>query len=240
MNDQPTDDDVELVSAYLDGHVDEVERARVESSPSLRALADELSSVRNHLAAPVSTPSLSSAIAAALTHHRTDVSTSTRWSPRRLTALVGTAAAGLLLVAVVAVSRGTDDELGSSGDAASAPLVVTVDEKTDDSARAATSDAAGGGAPSGPDDSVVATIDAIVGPASAPPVVADTTELLTLIGTVTDTGTTATSDCSLAPDEKIITAIIWVDTPAVVIADGAGRLRVVDAMCTELATAIVP
>lgn len=240
MNDQPTDDDVELVSAYLDGHVDEVERARVESSPSLRALADELSSVRNHLAAPVSTPSLSSAIAAALTHHRTDASTSTRWAPRRLTALVGTAAAGILLVAVVAVSRGTDDELGSSGDAASAPLVVTVDEKIDDSARAATSDAAGGEAPSGPDDSVVATIDAIVGPASAPPVVADTTELLTLIGTVTDTGTTATSDCSLAPDEKIITEIIWVDTPAVVIADGAGRLRVVDAMCTELATAIVP
>lgn len=239
MNDQPTDDDVELVSAYLDGHVDEVERARVESSPSLRALADELSSVRDHLAAPVSTPSLSSAIAAALAHHGATVPGVTRVSPRRLTALVGAAAAGLLLVAVVAVSRGTDDELGSSGDIASAPPAVTI-EKTDDSARAATSDAEGGGAPSGADDSVVATIDAIVGPASAPPVVADTTELLTLIGTVTDTGTTSTSDCSLGPDEKVITEIIWIDTPAVVIADGEGRLRVVDAMCTELATTDVP
>lgn len=239
MNDQPTDDDVELVSAYLDGHVDEVERARVESSPSLRALADELSSVRDHLAAPVSTPSLSSAIAAALAHHRTQTSTATRRSSRRLPALVGTAAAGILIIAVLAVSRGTDDELGSSGDIASAPPAVTI-EKTDDSARAATSDAEGGGAPSGADDSVVATIDAIVGPASAPPVVADTTELLTLIGTVTDTGTTSTSDCSLGPDEKVITEIIWIDTPAVVIADGEGRLRVVDAMCTELATTDVP
>lgn len=240
MNDQPTDDDVELVSAYVDGHVDEVERARVESSPSLRALAVELASVRDHLATPVSTPSLSAAIAVALDHHRTDRSTTTRWSPRRVSALVGSAAAGILLVAVVVVSRGTDDELGSSADVASAPLVVTVDGKIDDSARAATTDTAAGGTPSGADDSVVATIDAIVGPASAPPIVADTSELLALIGSIPETGASPQSECSLAADESIVLEIIWVATPAIVIADGAGRLRVVDATCTELASAVTP
>ncbi|MFM2078338.1 MAG: hypothetical protein RJA49_2228, partial [Actinomycetota bacterium] len=116
MSDDSLSPDHELANAYLDGHVDAQERARVESSPELLALVASYQALRARVAAvpPASDAAREAAVAAALAAiplvapPPNVVSLERRRWSRGLTAA---AAVVLLGVAGVAVSKA----IGGSG-----------------------------------------------------------------------------------------------------------------------------
>lgn len=148
--------DDELVSAYLDGAVDDVERARVESSPELLARAGVLGAARDALATarPLPDPALrdqhiASALAtlgAAATISLTD--RRARRTHRQMAVLSAAAAIiALLGVLAVVVNRNDRESLSSTaGRAASATTAADskADVNTPSAAEAATTAAAAG------------------------------------------------------------------------------------------------
>lgn len=125
MTDEPLSPDAELASAYLDGDLTEIERARAEASPSVMTTIDEYRRLRARLTSvePASDQWRASALNAAMSAfdessgHAIDVSAAPRaavidFSKRRKQQrwLVGSAAAAVLLVVGFAVAnRGGSD-----------------------------------------------------------------------------------------------------------------------------------
>ena len=137
MNDDALHSDHELVSAYLDGEASSDERAVVEASPRLQALAASFSSVRGHVAdAPIAAAearehALAAALAEFDTQTTTTASTGTvttgvttgrgatishfethrRWQWRLLTGLAAAVVVGIIGVNVL---DNTDDNTAST------------------------------------------------------------------------------------------------------------------------------
>jgi hypothetical protein len=179
MTDESALPDDELVSAYLDGAVDEVERARVESSPELLARADLLGAARDAVAA--ATPPPDSALrdehianALATLGAAAPISLADRRARRthRQMAVLSAAAAVIAVLGVLAVVSNRNDRasLGSTA-GRSSTATSAADSKTDaaaESAAAATT-APGGGAGAGGFDYATTTVAAgATRPAASP------------------------------------------------------------------------
>lgn len=264
MNDDALLPDHELASAYLDGDLSEAERALVESTPHLAALAAAFTQLRTEIA-DVSAPgseARESALAASLSqfdtlfaatstpsaaqHSANVVPLSGRqvWR-RRWTRPLLVAAASLILLGVAGVTvlnntDGHDDDQSASVQTASKDL------------------ASSGEAESAPADVSLSTIGAINGPASAVTQILDGAQLLEFAdqyaqvaaddgGAGTDTSPAAAestaaeateiraSACPLGENQVIIADIIWIDTLAVAVRDMVtGEVQAIDAQCRVL------
>jgi hypothetical protein len=185
MNDDAHSPELELASAYLDGDVDEVQRAQVESSPELMALLASFGQVKAGLrdTPPVDADARDTAVLAALAEFDVlrappvaAVAASTAATGNvvplqrraRFSRVVMSAAAALLIggVGVVAVKSfgGSSNDQSSSADPAAAKELAA------DTADSSAGDAAGGAPPQ--------TIGAINGAASAVPALDDPQDLM--------------------------------------------------------------
>jgi hypothetical protein len=155
MTDEFALPDDELVSAYLDGAVDEDERARVEGSPELLARADLLGAARDAVAAatPVPDPAVRDehvANALATLGAAAPVSLADRRDRRthRQMAVLSAAAVILAVLGVLAVVANRNDRASLRSSAGGSSATTAANAKTDtavESAAAATT-AAGAGA----------------------------------------------------------------------------------------------
>ena len=284
MNDHrphPDDDALDLASAYLDDVLDPAGRATVEGSPDLFALVAELRWARDlvidatnerhvvDLAPPAGDPHRDAAIAAALSVFDTEIVPAVAPAERHATItplraarrwhrpamLVSAAAAGLLLVGIVAGSLGGTmggNDMDMSGSAENADSRVATQVADGEALTATASTPAGGGIAT--EASPVATIDTIIGPASVPTVIDDPVVLLELAGQVlgpewlsgdlsTVTPPPADLDLfgctpTLSPSQLIIATITYIDQPALAVADLATKsVRAIDLGCNVLAEA---
>ncbi|MBI4933697.1 MAG: hypothetical protein HY828_07460 [Actinobacteria bacterium] len=189
MNDDAHSPELELASAYLDGDVDEVQRAQVESSPELMALVASFGQVKAGLrdTPPVDAVARDTAVLAALAEFDVlrappvaavaSAAATGNVVPlqrrARFSRVVMSAAAALLIggVGVVAVNSfgGSSNDQSSSADPAAAK------ELADDTAGSVAGDAAGGAPPQ--------TIGAINGAASAVPALDEPEDLMAFAAT---------------------------------------------------------
>ncbi|MDH3752747.1 MAG: hypothetical protein OEU32_02645 [Acidimicrobiia bacterium] len=135
----PTLDD--LVSAYIDGDASDVEAARVESDPALRARAEQLRFIGRHVAAPVTLPDdetrerhIAAALAASpIAANVTALAARRQRSARtmQIAAVAAVVAIVLLAVPLVLITRdGTDD---NGGDTTASASFDADEELSDDS-----------------------------------------------------------------------------------------------------------
>lgn len=183
MNDDALSPELELASAYLDGDVDEVQRAQVEASPELMALVASFGQVKAGLrdTPPVDAVARDTAVLAALAEFdvlrappvaAADVAAASNVVPlqrrARFSRVVMSAAAALLIggVGVVAVNSfgGSSNDESSGADPAAAKEIAA------DTADSIAGDAAGGATPQ--------TIGAINGAATAVPALEEPQQLL--------------------------------------------------------------
>jgi hypothetical protein len=243
MNDDPLDPRHELASAYLDGEVGEVERARVEASPEVLDLVARLTAVRTAIGEAPAAPSgaADAAVTAALaefdrlaapaTHGRNTVVRPSRWRTLQWRVLTGAAAAAVVaLVGVAVFSDGRDASFKSSG----APEVA----RSLDSA---------GGAPAADQNADMPrpTIGDIMGAAEAMLVVTSPAELLALAepgraAPTTDGATLAAVPCA-AEGQDVVAQVIYIDTPAVVVRDpSTGVVRALDTATCAVIVEVTP
>lgn len=210
----------------------------------------------HHLAdsQPVTERSTDDEVAVAESARSAAVIRPARW--HRQVAAVSAAAAALLVVAIAALPRFGGSDADSSADVATEAggAVIASDGSTRMEA---------GGAPEADDASpsqsekTAATIEAIVGPASAPLVIDSVDALRQLADSfVADPGTPDTGspvsvqatamagvavpgfDCPLSPADIVLAEVSWQGSIGVAVLDtSSGAVRVVDMSCTDLVVA---
>jgi hypothetical protein len=236
MSDDSLPRDHEMASAYLDGELEQDERAIAEASPTTMGLVEAFAVVHDRLSdvPPADPDARDQALAAALAEFDALqspplVAAAMVTAPpppaiplfRRTSVRILSAAAAVLLVGIVgvaALNSGSDDDDSSSADEMTAGRSANSEAPSE---MAADDSGAGGGAPA----DASTTIDGITGPASAPVLVMSEDELLALAelaaspdadGQVSfDTAAPATTTLAVPAQEEMPTTLarVAVDCP---------------------------
>ncbi len=258
MTDETLSPDHELANAYLDGHADAPERARVEASPELLALVASYQALRTRVGAvpPPSAAAREASIQAALAAVPLVAPPPNviplgrrRWS----TALTAAAAVVLLGVAGVAVSKaiGGSDSVSTAGDSLSAENAiggkVAPDTAADIAANGVASSETNPGDinPAASETTAGATavtaspteITSIDGGASGVPALDTPAQLRSLPMPDTPVVPNIVFDCPLSSTQLIEAEITWRGMSAVAVRDTVGGvITVLSPDCTELAS----
>jgi hypothetical protein len=258
MNDEELPRTTELASAYLDGELDPVDRASAQTDPSVMSMVDSFSRVRALLGKPedVDAQRRSAAIAAALAEFDareipsaaaavvaprsatiTSLQSRRMRSYRVLTGVAAALAIGVIGVAALNASRGTDSKTSSASESTSAAAGAAADSATElpqlkvaapgnagaPTAAASATQIEGQQAPGPAIDSrdALAQYVAQLEGASAPPAPATSNQTA---------AAGANSTSCLTPDQTVLAPIVFQGTPAYAVRDRAsGALQAVDA-----------
>jgi hypothetical protein len=244
MTDETLSPDHELANAYLDGHADAQERARVEASPELLALVAYYQALRVRVGAvpPPSAAAREASIQAALAAVPLVAPPPNvvplgrrRWS----TALTAAAAVVLLGVAGVAVSKaiGGSDSVSTAGDSLAAQEAIGGKVSPDTAAGVAPAGVAAseitGGTPE--PNAIRPEISSIDGGASGVPALNTPAEVRSLRMPDVAVVPNIVFDCPLSSTQIIEAEITWQGQSAVAVRDTvSGVITVLSPDCAEL------